>query len=395
MLNRKFFAFVLSCLLTIGAYAQSSTANAPSAKTGMAALSGVLLGLNVGAAITASAGDSATLPPRDAYRTLWIVRNTDQIKIAASLAEIVVPHGSGFWQIGTASVCEFDGTSNGNRAAIWASPLGKPATLYQGKPCVRSESVQTCGDVSATILFVSPSLISEEYTQKQAEECDPRGGRWTTVDIVRKFAQADALDISEFLGPAAETTYWQALQDGLAGLKQNGMNCPPPEKEQTNLANWSVTREAGGWHPVANGNIGLGECEIAHSINVVLPHSVTADTSSEQLFQSAKQNRPGLRDLIASPNGDWAVVVIENNGIQAFDLYEINGGQLGRKLLALDVNLNSSGGANHVISAQWAVGSHVADWTAALGSAAKRVDTKPRVLIDPSRARDVFSQQQE
>ena len=378
-------------LSVLPAPAQSS-ANAPAAGTGSPVPAGVLLGVNLGTA-------SSVMVPRptsafadgDGYRTFWVVTDGGTAKIVASLPEIVVPHGSGFWQLGATTVCEFDGTSNGSREVIWESPAGKTATVYQNKPCVRRKNVQNCGKVTATIRFASPSLIAEEYTQQQTDECEPRGGRWTTVDIVHKWGKPDGVDISEFLGEGAEAVYWQALQDGLADMRAEGMNCPPPEKEQTNLAAWSIAREGGAWHPVATANVDLGECEITHAMNAILPPAATADTSSTLFFRSAKQNQLDLRDLIVSPSGDWAVAVTERNGFQSFEVHEITAGQLGRKLLALDFTLPA--GTSHFVSAQWAVGTHVSDWTATLSVLAEQSENKPKIVIDPARARDVFRQQ--
>jgi hypothetical protein len=381
-----------TCLI-VGAHAQPPAASSTAKASAAAPPAGVLLGLNVGttASVTAPESPPAFASTGDGYRTFWIVRDGDEAKVAASLPEIVVPHGSGFWQVGVTTVCEFDGASNGNRAVIWESPVGKAARVYQGNPCVRRKSVQTCNDVSARILFTSSSLVSEEYTQKQTEECEPRGGRWTTVDKVRKLGQSDPLDISEFLGQAIETAYWQALQEGLAELKRDGLNCPPPEKEQMNLTNWSVSRDRGSWHPVANGNGGLGECEIAEPMSAVIPRGATADTSSEQLFQSAKQSQPDLRDLMVSPNGDWAVAVFEKNGFQAFEVHAITARQLGRKLLSLDFTLPA--GTNHVISAQWAVGNHVGEWSARLDAAARQGGVKPSIVVNPARMRNVSQEE--
>jgi hypothetical protein len=217
-------------------------------------------------------------------------------------------------------------------------------------------------------------------------------GRWTTVDRVRKFGEAEELDSAPFIGQGPEDAYWQAVQAGYVELKKDEtLNCPPPEKEQMNLANWSISRDGGAWHPFADHSAGIGECEFAHSISAVMPHNTTADTNSEEFFQSAKQTQPDLRDIFVSPSRDWALAVIEKRGFQAFEIHEIAAGQLGPKLLALDFTL--SAGANHIVSAQWATGSHVAEWTAMLENASKQGESKPIVVVDPSKVRDVFQEQ--
>jgi hypothetical protein len=301
-----------------------------------------------------------------------------------------VPHGNGFWRLDVTNVCEFDGTSNNNRAVIWEAPVGKAATLYQGKPCMKRKGVQTCGYISARLLFASPSLISEEYEQGSTEECEPRGGRWRTVDRVHKFGGTEELDSAPFIGQGPENTYWEAVQAGYIELKKDGtLNCPHPEKEQMNLANWSISRDGGAWRPFADYSTGIGECEFAHAISAAMPHNTTADTASEEFFQSAKKNQPDLRDMFVSPNGDWALAVIEKRGFQAFEVHEIAARQLGPKLLALDFTLST--GANHIVSVQWATGSHVAEWTDMLESASKQGEIKPKVIVNPAKVRNVFS----
>jgi hypothetical protein len=381
---------VLLCLMLFAqTRAQTPAANSSPPKVNTPA-SDVLLGISLGtvASTTGTSGASGDIR----YHTYWIVRDPSGTRIAATLPGIVVPHGNGFWRLDVTNVCEFDGTSNINRAVIWEAPVGKAATLYEGKPCMKRKGVQTCGYISARLLFASPFLVSEEYEQGSTEECEPRGGRWTTVDRVRKFGGTEELDSAAFIGQSPEDAYWRAVQAGYVELKEDGtLNCPPPQKDQINLANWSISRDGGAWHPFADYSAGIGECEFAHATSAAMPHNTTADTASEEFFQSAKQTQPDLRDIFVSPSRDWALAVIEKRGFQAFEVHEIAAGQLGPKLLALDFTL--SPGANHIVSAQWATGSHVAEWTAMLKSASKQGESKPKLVVDPSKVRDVFQEQ--
>jgi hypothetical protein len=382
-------AVFLCLMLFAGTRAQTPAANSNTPKVNTRTV-GVLLGINLGSVSSTTGTSNASADI--GYHTYWIVRDDGGTRIAATLQGIVVPRGNGFWRLDVTNVCEFDGTSNTNRAVIWEAPVGKTATLYQGKPCMKRKGLQRCGYVTARLLFASPSLVSEEYEQGPTEECEPRGGRWTTVDRVRKFGEAEELASAPFIGQNPEDAYWRAVQAGYVELKKDGtLNCPPPEKEQMNLANWSISRDGGDWHPFADYSAGIGQCEFAHAISAVMPHNTTADTVSEEFFQSAKQNQPDLRDIFVLPSGDWALAVIEKRGFQAFEVHEIAAGQLGPKLLALDFTL--SAGANHIVSAQWATGGHVAEWTDMLERASKQGESKPKVVVDPSKVRDVFQEQ--
>jgi len=325
------------------------------------------------------------------YHSYWITHSGTEARIAVTLPQIVVPHGSGFWRVGVTTVCEFDGVSNGNRAIVWESPLEKVATVFQRTPCVKRRDVQTCGEITALVWFVSSSLISEQYSKGQTEECEPRGGRWTTVDEVRNLGDEKWLEITAFAGSSAEESFWKALEDGFVELRQRGMNCPaPPPKEQTDLTNWSVNHVDGAWHPVADYSVGQSECEIAHPLAAVMPHSATADSTSEEALFTAKRNMPELCDMFVSPNRAWAVAVREEKNLQSLAVYEIRDGLLGRKLLDLSSGLPA--GTNNVVSAQWALGAHAADWTSLLDTASKAGEIKPRVVIDPKQVRDSFQQ---
>jgi hypothetical protein len=61
------------------------------------------------------------------------------------------------------------------------------------------------------------------------------------------------------------------------------------------LANWSISRHGGAWHPFIDYSAGIGECEFAHATSSVMPRSASADTASEELFRTAKQAEPSLR----------------------------------------------------------------------------------------------------
>lgn len=347
----------------------------------------VCLGLALGA--QAQAPDSGMLlgiRSVDTYHSYWIVHTAAGAKVANTLPGIVIPHGKGFWRADVITVCEFDGTTNGHRAQIWESPVDKPAIVYQGTPCVKRKKVQDCGVVRAQLSAVSPSLISEQYVASQTEECEPRGGRWTTINRVRKLGESTALDLSAILNGPVQAPFWQAIQEGFAEMQRDGMNCPPPSEDEADLSDWSMAHQNGAWHAVANYSEGIGECEIERTMPAVLAHSATADTAAEPVFRSAKPHAPELHDLFVSPDGSWALVMLEAKSIQSLAVYEIKDGQLGRKLLDMTETLPS--GAHNIVAAQWATGSHVAEWSTMLQAATKVV--APTVVVDPKRVINVF-----
>ncbi len=331
--------------------------------------SGVLLGVRAG----------------DGYHSYWIVHDPSGAPpVAVALTGIVVPHGNGFWRVGVSTVCEFDGTSNGNRAVIWEGPAETVPTVYQRAPCVQRRGVRTCGDAKALIRFVSPTLIAEEYSEGQTEACEPRGGRATTTDHVRRLGQVQPLSVADFVTDSVEDAYWQALQDGDDALRSGGTNCPPPTEDEMDLKSWSITHTAGAWHPAADFSIEVTDCDIDYPLARVMPRSATADGSSEELLRAAQSQMPELQDLFVSPNGAWGVAAGELNGARTLAVYEITEKHLGRKLLDLPGTFPM--GANSVVSAQWALGSHAAAWTGMLETAGKLGDVKARVVVDPKRA---------
>jgi hypothetical protein len=340
-----------------------------------------LLGLAVQAQ-TADSGVLVSVREGGDYRAYWIVHTPPGAEIAMTLPGIIVPHGSGFWRVGVTTVCEFDGASNGDRQVVWESPADKMPIVHQRTHCVKRKDVKTCGDTRAILWFVSPSLVSEQYSVGQTEECEPRGGRFTTVGQVHKFGQTEPLEISALVADAAEE-YWRALQEGFAELQHDGMNCPPPAREEMNLTSWSVSHDNGAWYPQTNYSIGAVECDIVHRLGVQMPHTATVDADSRNFLLKARQQMPTLRDLFASPTGAWAVAVLEQTNIQSLAAFEIKENRLGRKLLDLKSNLPA--GVNNIVSAQWAVGAHVADWTKMLAAVNESGEPKPKVIVDPER----------
>ena len=147
---------LMSLALIPGARAQRPAGSSSTPKLN-AHETGVLLGINLGTVASTTSSSSAS--KYIGYHTYWIVRDAGGARVAAMLPGIVVPHGNGFWRLDISDVCEFDGTSNDNRAVIWEAPAGNAATLYEGKPCVKHKGVQTCGYIKARLLFASPSLV--------------------------------------------------------------------------------------------------------------------------------------------------------------------------------------------------------------------------------------------
>lgn len=283
----------------------------------------------------------------DTYRTYKIAFDARGARISDTMPGIVVRRANALWHVNVTTVCEFDGVTNGTHTLVWDAPFGTRPVVRSRRPCSHRRDVRDCGRIAAQIDFVSPTIVATTETRDQAEECDPRGGRWSSTDQVRRLGTTNPLSIASFIRDSAADTYWRAVLDEVVDMQREGMSCPEPEQDEIVLTSWSVRHVDGAWRPMVAYNVShgvsLGECEMTHPLAMRLPSDVTGDSSSDEAFHQLRARTSKLTDLFMAPGGACGVAVVNGE----IGVYAITGDHLGDKLL--DVDLPGA----IIVSAQW------------------------------------------
>jgi hypothetical protein len=346
--------------------------------------SGVLLGVAVSTAKEGSdTQDFASIyAPR--YQTLWIAPDpTGELKVLASLPELVVPRRDGFWHVGAKQVCEFSDKNESLRQAVWAAPVSKAGEVEQIEPCTshkpedyagpnfRSEEdkdkISQCGFSLVDIEYLSPELMSISAYSSQSEDCEPRGGHYSQDYYVRRFDSDHAIAFSQLLGPSAHTAYIRALPK--QARNDGGDDCGEPSGADD--SGWGIVRERGRWRPHLHENLGNFGCSADATVNVPIPSSLTGDTSAVLPWKFLQSKISGIEDAYLSPAADLLIAVTHSE----VKFYEVRDGVPGKLLLTLP--------GSGIVMAQWATGKHVQDWTAQVGSLAQQHLPEPVIRVKP------------
>ena len=338
--------------------------------------SGVLLGV-ADAIRDRDHDDFSTIHP-PTYRTPWIAPDANgELKVLATLPQLIVPRKDGFWHVGVSQSCVSDDSvqdfpNESLDQEVWAAPVSKAATLEKSGPCPlhkpedyagpygRSEEskgkISQCGLTLASVHYLSPEIIGIGLEEGGSEACEAgRGGRITTSYSVRNFDYR-VLAFGELLGPAAQHAYFAALPKH--GTNSFGTECADTSKDDD--SGWRVEHSLGTWHPHVSQSLGYFECAADAPIHFQLPASVTGDSSIPLDWKLLRSSISGIADAYASPNGDMLIAITKSE----MRFFEARKGIPGKLLLKLP--------AEEIVMAQWATGTHVQDWTKELSGLSKQ-----------------------
>lgn len=332
--------------------------------------SGVLIGVVEGRSEAEQDFASIHAPK---YQTLWVAPDANgKLIVLATIPELIVPRRDGFWHVGVKQVCEFDegtGDGGGNESVgqtIWTAPVAKAGEVEQDHPCTphkpedyaspfgRSDEdknkISQCGFTLTNIEFLSPELISLRKYSGQSEDCEPRGGRYSETDYVRRIDSAEAVSFGGLLGPLATKAYTKALpekaQDGA------GEDCGEPSADSD--TGWGIRRTSRRWAAYASLSLGNFGCSASGVIDFRIPRSLTGESATPFDWKTFVAIEKELQDGYVSPTGDLAIAVTKTE----MKFYEVREKVPGKVLLSLP--------ARAIVMVQWATGAHVPDWTAQL-----------------------------
>lgn len=320
------------------------------------------------------------------YRTLWVAPDASgQLKVLATLPELIVPRRDGFWHVGVKQVCEFESANESLRQVVWAAPVGKPGTVEQTQPCtphkpddyagpyLRTEEdkdkISQCGFQLLNVEYLSPEIASITEYGSQSEDCEPRGGHYSEVHYVLKLDSNQAVKFGQLLGEKASAAYAQALPDH-AKNDMGVEDCGAPDSDED--VGWRIAHKLGRWRPYLNQSLGMFGCSVDAPIAFPLPTSLTGDPSKPLDWKPLRTKIAGIEDAYLSPGGDLLIAVFHAE----LKFFEAHGGVPEKLLLTLP--------AGQIVMAQWAQGKHVADWTAEMDRIAKQPPLAPVVKVKPA-----------
>jgi hypothetical protein len=353
--------------------------------TSFAQHSGVLLGVAGPSTNPDSDTQSFETIRAPQYQTLWIAADvSEEIKVLATLPEIIVPRKDGFWHVGVKQVCEFDGSDFPNERLehkIWTAPATKAATVEQTNPCTphkpedyappynRTEAdknkISQCGFALVNLLFVSPELISMSTYTGQSDDCEVRGGRYNIDFGVRNFDSDQPLGFGELLGASAHAAYEHALPKTAVG--DSGEDCG--EADPNNDVGWRIEHKSGRWQPYIHQDLGYFGCGADAQISFPLRAALTGNVSPAPDLKQLRTKIPDIADAYVSPAGDLLVAASSTET----KIFELHAGVPGKLLLKLP--------AQGIVLAQWATGKHVQDWTTQLEALEKQKLPEPTIRL--------------
>lgn len=352
----------------------------------LAQRSGVLLGIaGPSTQEEADTQDFATIhEPK--YQTLWIATDAKgELKVLASVPELIVPRNDGFWHVGVKQVCEFDEDSKNEslRHVVWTAPVAKAGVVEQAQPCVThkpedyaapyarteqdKDKISQCGFELVNIEYVSPELISMSTYTGQSEDCEARGGRYSVHHKVRNFDADDALSFGQLLGPKAHNAYVRALPKH--GQGDDGQDCGEPER--TRDTGWRIAHNLG-WSPYVHQDLGYFGCMVDAPVSTPLPIRLTGDIPTPIPWRPLRSKIEGIADAYVSPSSDLLIAVLHSET----SFYDLRGGVPGKLLLKLP--------ASGIVMVQWAMGTHVPAWTAQIVDFAGQHLPEPVVRVKSS-----------
>lgn len=305
-------------------------------------------------------------------QTILIESDGKTAKLVATLPDIIVPHGGGFWRVGMATSCTLpstqsaaaksDETSQEHNDSSWdeafyMSPIEvSPKVLTLNKSPGQSCDPNPCTFHGETIWFVTSRFVSTDFYQGQSDACDPMGSGYAETHVFR-LGGVDAISLKKLTGADGWEAYNIAVRDASYNLQQESANCEVfgDRSEVLQDTNWTLHRKQGKWSAMLRWQIGSG-CEYVDDIDLELPRTITDYDTLRPSWASLEQQFQNLRDAFSSPAGNLLLV----RTAASLAAYATDNGKVGPKLLELP--------AGRIVMAQWATGKYVDVWEKQLSS---------------------------
>jgi hypothetical protein len=336
-------------------------------------------------AIGSRQNESTTEFVEQRFRTFLIETDGERASLVATLPDIIVPHGNGFWRAGVITSCSVStapevapGKEQEVPAeddsfwdeAFFFSPVDKNSPippLGRVEPCdhrsrgeVRDAASRIglympsapCTFHTESIAFVSSQLVAVNYYYGQSEACEPRGFHWNSESKVLRFGGTDSISFKELTGDAGWEAYNTAVRKASADLQKEGFNCDifSEEDEVLEDTHWTLRRKEGRWAAVLAWHNDSAACEYFADIDLKLPKSLTDYDTLQLPWSSLAKQAKNLQDVFTSPSGNL-LLARTNEGTAVYSLRE---GHAGPKLLDLPTG--------KIVMVQWALGKYADSW---------------------------------
>lgn len=328
---------------------------------------GVLIGLRQDYVAPVKSGAFAG-SPASTYRTLMLAPVNGQVSVAAEGSGILVPYGQKFWKID--AVTHTTGTDAISYLSV--HPAEKPA-----------ESASFTDHADERLQYEEKLLFAGNQYVSVAEDEDLQGGAGLEKDNrvwVRKLNQMtdpalpgsstallqtpSHVTVEDIFGEGARKVLSDMQfssfrrEDGLP-VFPGGEAGSPNGSSPLSGDNWAIVRQPGRWSAkimdpaVDSQGINLGTYGL-QDYPEALPETVTSHDKVTSTWGQVKTMQAGATDLLSSPLEDLLIVFTDKEMV----LFSSGGAAGGSKPL-LHIELEPG---EHLVSAQWATGSYVAEW---------------------------------
>jgi hypothetical protein len=289
-------------------------------------------------------------PQPQVFRTYWIVGNASGAKLIAVLPGLLVPQTRGFLRVAVERRCgrNSDYGYTFCNDTYWIAPGPQRPPSPPSTDAFGEEG--PCAYETLRIDFLSAEAVALWHNSGNSEACEPRGWHWTTTAWLQPVAGGAHIRLSAVNGSAALRAYASAAHQAKSEAVGEGCEVDAEADDR-----WTVVRRAGAWRPQLAQQNGLGGCDVSAEIAAPLPRSFTGPDRLALPWGRLASSIPGLIDAVSSPNGSWTVA-ITRSGLMFVS------GKAQKRTPITTVNESL-----RLVMAQWALGKHVARWSAAIG----------------------------
>ena len=317
---------------------------------------GLLLGLRYTEPIPralpyyAGRGDSLTRP---LYRTLYLTRRGDSVRLAATGDGLFVPRDTSFWRVDAKRSIYNDWVED----FVWAAPEGTSPTL----PGIQVYNGEYCrGHRTQTIHYAGPDYLALE--QRSAGYCEDAVHPWyfNTLSVVPLDSTAHlGLSISEVLGAPGRLALAAGADAFLAELDDMDREAYLPEPDE---ANWGIARRPGRW--IVRGRLDLDGAAVYTAtdfdLNLELRPPLVRRNTLFPSWDKIKAFAPDALDAFTAPSNDL-LVILHPRRLTVHSLSP--NGTIHAARLSLQLPPNTT-----PVLSRWVVGTRTAQWARHLGT---------------------------
>ena len=326
-------------------------------------------------------------------RTLWIVRESDSIRLAWQTPHLIVPRAEGYWFVVSGERCHVDlGSSHGGgglpggifidrRLAVDIARAGTTVNIpleyksdctqaakraYAARARAYRAALKAAGGDSTKVAisdqendgldctvgtdqvtFLSATAISIEHRYSQTEFCSPGGYATSGSNSVLRIGTNDPIPLRPLLA--------SDIRENAEKERGGEEGCAFDDKPERLDDSWIVHRNEGRWVAdlfLEGPNACRGGSE--YDLNLPLPSTFSGEGPLPMEWNALARDRPGLSDAMASPSGAFIALRAEDS----ITVHRLRGGKIAERIGRI-----SAPWTDPAVMIRWATPAEAARWS--------------------------------